>query len=162
MYSCNVTVPPDLSRLARGLASGCFEATARDRHSLLVKRLGEDRPSALARQVRNELAGTGPFEARISGIGLFRNPPVGPSPVAYLEVESPALIEAHRKLCSVFDPVEELEGEGEYVPHITIARGGNAGRLADRSVERRVWTIDSLSIWSNRYNEVVERISLPV
>jgi len=161
VYSCNVTVPPDLSRLARGLASDCFEAIPRDRHSLLVKRLDAERPSTLARQVRSELAGTGPFEARISGIDLFRNPPVGPAPVAYLLVESPPLVEAHNKLCALTDPVEQLEGEG-YVPHITIARGGDAGKLADRSVESRLWTIDSLSIWSNRYNEVVERISLPI
>lgn len=161
MYSCNVTVPPELSRLARGLASDCFEATARDRHSLLLKRLGDGRPSTLAREIREELAGTGPFEARISGVDVFSQPPVGPAPVAYLVVESPPLVEAHETLCALSDPVERLEGEG-YVPHITIARGGDAGRLAGRSVEPRLWTIDSLSVWSTEYDEVVERISLPV
>lgn len=161
MYSCNVTVPPDLSRLARGLASDCYEATPRDRHSLLVKRLGDGRPSALARQVRAALAGVGPFEARLSTIELFRDPPVGPGPVAYLRADSPQLLEIHRTLCELFDPVEGLEGEG-YVPHVTIARGGDAGRLAGRTVGNRTWTIDSLSVWSPKYDEAVERIALPV
>jgi 2'-5' RNA ligase len=161
VYSCNVTVPPDLSRLARGLASDCFEATPRDRHSLLVKRLGDGRPSTLARRVREALSGTEPFEARISRIELFRDPPVGRGPVAYLRVDSEPLLEIHRKLCAVSDPVEGLEGD-EYDPHVTIARGGDAGRLAGRTVDRRTWRIESLSLWSAEYNEVIERISLPV
>lgn len=163
MYSCNVPVPADVSRLARGLAADCYEATPRDRHTLVLKRLGDGDPDprSLTRRVRRALEGVGPFEARTTDIELFRDPPTGRGPVAYLGIESPALLEAHDALCSVVDPVEGLERE-EYVPHVTIARGGDADRLAGaRTGDPITWTVDSLIVWAAPYAEAVRRISLP-
>lgn len=161
MYSCNVSVPNKVSRLARGLASECLTATPRDRHGIVLKRLGDGPPTTLARRIRTELSGTGPFEVRVSEIDVFRDPPMGSGPVAYLRVDSPRIVELHRELCAAFDPVGEIEGDG-YTPHLTIARGGDADRLAGRSVDPRRWTVESLSIWSATYGEVTERISLPI
>lgn len=164
MYSCNAPVPSHVARLARGLATECYRATPRERHSISVKRLGDGRPDALARQLRETLSGTAPFEARVTGIDLFWHPPLGREPVAYLTVESPQFVAIHRALCTAFEPIEGLEMlEGDsYVPHITIARGGDADRLAGRDIEPITWTVEALSLWSADYDEVVERISLPV
>lgn len=161
MYSCNVPVPPEISRLARGLAASCLEATPRDRHTLVVKRLGDGEPATLARRVRNELEGTPPFEARVDGVDAFRDPPVGRGPVAYLRVDAPPIVEIHRRLCAAFDPIDGLEGDG-YVPHVTIARGGDADRLIGREFDPVTWTVDALSIWSADYDEEVDRLSLPI
>lgn len=161
MYSCNVPVPSAVSRLARGLAAECIDATPRDRHTLVLKRLGDGDPRELTQQVRDALEGTPPFEARTDGIGLFRDPPTGQAPVAYLRIESPALREVHDALCSVVDPVPGLEAE-EYDPHVTIARGGDADRLVGSAIgEPITWTIDSLIVWAATYEEPATRISLP-
>lgn len=161
MYSCNVAVPSEVSRLARGLASDCRSATPRDRHGIVLKRLGDGPPATLARRIRAELSGAGPFEVQVSEIGVFRNPPMGTGPVAYLRVDSPRLVELHHELCAAFDPIEGIEGD-DYTPHLTVARGGDADRLADRTVDPRRWTVESLSVWSAAYDEVAERISLPI
>lgn len=161
MYSCNVPVPAEVSRLARGLASECLDATPRDRHALVLKRLGDRTAPELAERVRTVLAGTAPFEVRVAGVGIFPDPPVGRGPVAYLSIESPRLVELHHELGSVFDPLEGIEGD-DYVPHVTIARGGDADRLADRSIDAVSWRVESLSLWSATFDEVVERISLPI
>lgn len=161
MYSCNVPVPHELSRLARGLANECFDATARDRHTLVVKRIGDGNPADLVRAVRSTLAGAAPFEARASSIDLFREPPVGRGPVAYLRIDAPPIDEIHHALCEVFDPIDGIEGD-DYVPHVTVARGGDADRLVGREFEPIAWTVDSLSIWSADYGEEVERLSLPI
>lgn len=160
MYSLNVPVPPAVARLARGLASERFDATPRDRHTLVVKRLGDGDPHSLAHQLRDALAGTPPFAIRLTGVEAFDTPTTGRGPVVYLAVESSALVELHRTLCERFDPVEGIEGD-EYVPHVTVARGGDAGGLVGRSVEFE-WTADALVLWSARYDEPVERISLPI
>jgi 2'-5' RNA ligase len=158
-YSCNAPVPTEVSRLARGLASETLEATPRDRHTLVVKRLGDGDPGTLAGRVRAAIAGTPPFAARVTGVDVFRNPPMGAGPVAYLAVESPGLQRLHERLCERFDPIEGLEGDG-YVPHVTVARGGDADRLAGREVDLE-WTVDSVFVWTADYDEHVERISLP-
>ena len=161
MYSVNVPVPADVSRLARGFASELFDATARDRHTLVVKRFDAiDDHASLARRVRTELAGTPPFALRLTGIEAFDPPTTGRGPVVYLAVESPALLDLHHTLCDRFGAIEGLEGD-EYVPHVTIARGGDAHRLVGRSVEFE-WVADALIVWSARYDEPTERISLPV
>lgn len=160
MYSCNVPVPADISRLARGLATETLTATPRDRHTLVAKRLGDGDAAVLARRLRESLDGLDPFTVHISGVEVFDRPPTGPAPVAYLAVESPALSRLHRRLCSVFDPIVGLEGD-EYVPHVTVARGGDADRLAGRAVDDAGWTVESLSLWSATYEESVERFSLP-
>lgn len=162
MYSCNIPVPSKISRLARGLAAECIEATPRDRHTLVVKRLGDNDPRALTRRIRRALDGTPPFEARTDGIGLFREPETGRGPVAYLRIESPGIFEIHDTLCSVFEPIEGLEGD-DYDPHVTIARGGDAARLADVDTGGSItWTVDSLLVWAGPYGEPTARISLPV
>lgn len=162
MYSCNVPVPAEVSRLARGLATDCFEATPRDRHTLVVKRLGEGDPDKLARRIRRALEGTAPFAARTAGVELFREPETGHGPVAYLRIESPALLALHERLCSVTEPIEGLEGD-DYDPHVTIARGGDADRLAGAATGGSItWTVDSLLVWAGPYREPTARISLPV
>lgn len=161
MYSCNVPVPPKVARLARGLATDCIEATPRDRHTLVLKRLGERDPDALSRRIRETLEGTPPFEVRTAGVELFREPTTGRGPVAYLRIESPALFRLHETLCSVTDPIEGLEGD-DYDPHVTIARGGDADRLAGAETGGSItWTVDSLLVWAGPYGEPTARISLP-
>lgn len=161
MYSCNIPVPSEVSRLARGLAADCFEATPRDRHTLVVKRLGEEKPATLTQQIRRALEGTPPFEARTDGIGVFREPEAGRGPVAYLRIESPMLFEIHDTLSSMFELVEGFEGD-DYDPHVTIARGGDADRLAGAETGGSItWTVDSLIVWAGPYGEPTARISLP-
>lgn len=159
MYSLNVPVPGEVSKLARGLASECLTATTRDRHTLVVKRLGDDDPSSLGRDVRQALAGLDPFTVEVSGVGVFRNPPTGRGPVAYLRVESPTLERLHAVLCDRFSPVDGIEGD-DYIPHVTVARGGDADRVAGSEVSTE-WTVDSLVVWAADYGEPVERVSLP-
>lgn len=160
MYSLNVPVPEDVSRLARGLAADLLEATPRDRHTLVLKRLGDDDPRELARRVREAAAGTQPFEARVTGVDAFVEPTTGRGPVAYLRVESPPLVRLHRRLCDRFGTVADLEGDA-YVPHVTIARGGDADSLVGRDVDV-AWTVDSLVVWAADYGEPTERLSLPL
>ncbi|MES3516581.1 MAG: 2'-5' RNA ligase family protein [Natronomonas sp.] len=159
MYSLNVPVPSDVSRLARGIASETITATPRDRHTLVVKRLGDGEPRSLAATLRRRLAGTAPFPVRITGVELFRQPETPPAPVAYLAIDSPPLERLHDRLCASFEPIPGIEGDA-YVPHVTVARGGDADRLGGRSVDVE-WTVDSLFVWSGRYEESVERIALP-
>lgn len=160
MYSLNVPVPADVSRLARGLAADCFDATARDRHTLVVKRLGDDDSLARSRRLRTALEGTPPFALRITGVEAFDQPTTGRGPVVYLAIESPALLDIHGRLCETFGVVEGLEGD-DYVPHVTVARGGDGNRLVGRAVEFE-WVADALVFWSGRYDEPTERISLPI
>lgn len=161
MYSCNVPVPPKVARLARGLAADCIEATPRDRHTLVLKRLGEGNPDALARRIREILEGTPPFEVRTAGVELFREPTTGQGPVAYLRIESPTLYELHDTLCSVTEPIDGLGGDN-YNPHVTIARGGDADRLAGTETGGSItWTVNSLLVWAGPYREPTARISLP-
>ena len=157
MYSLNVPVPAAVARLASGLAADLLDAAVRERHTLVVKRFDDD-PGTLADDVRAVVAGTEPFTARITGVEGFDDPPAGAAPVAYLRVESPELHRLHRRLCERYDPVENLEA-GEYVPHVTIARGGDAARLLGRDADLE-WTVDRLLVWAGRYGEPVEEIAL--
>ncbi|MFB6119266.1 2'-5' RNA ligase family protein [Halosegnis sp.] len=160
MYSVNVPVPGEVVRLARGLAAELVTATPRRGHSLVAKRLPDDRFATMARQARETLAGTAPFAARVTGVDVFREPPTGPAPVAYLAIESPGLERVHRRLCETFDPVEGFEGD-EYDPHVTIARGGDAADLLGREVESYEWTVERLALWHPGKELTVESISLP-
>lgn len=160
MYSLNVPVPTTVSRLARGLATDLREATPRDRHTLVLKRLDDEDPRELAREVREAAAGTQPFEARVTGVDAFQDPTTGRGPVAYLRVDSPPLVQLHRRLCDRFGAVESLEDDA-YVPHVTVARGGDADRLVGRDVDV-TWTVDSLFVWAAEYDEPTERLSLPL
>jgi 2'-5' RNA ligase len=159
VHSLNAPVPSAVARLASGLAADLLDATVRERHTLVVKRLGEGAPSRLSGEVRRVVAGTDPFSARVTGVDVFDDPPTGEAPVAYLRVESPGLERLHRRLCERFDPVDGIEGD-EYTPHVTVARGGDAGRLRGRDPDRE-WTVDRLLVWSGRYEEPVETVALP-
>lgn len=160
MYSVNVPVPQPVTRLAVGLASRCITAEARRGHTLVAKRLPDDRFEAMTRRARAALEGTPPFAVRVTGVDLFREPPSGKAPVAYLAVESPELRRVHRELCAVFDPVEGFEGD-EYDPHVTIARGGDAAELLDADVDPVEWTVERLAFWHPGRELEVETVSLP-
>lgn len=159
MHSVNVPVPGDIVRLARGLASECLTATPRRGHSLVVKRLPDERLRGMVPEIRAVLDGVDPFEIRIEEVDQFRQPPTGTAPVAYLAVDSPGLEQLHRDLCEVFDPVAGFEGK-EYDPHVTIARGGDAASLLGREIEPREWTVDRLAVWHPGREMEVESIAL--
>jgi len=159
VYSLNAAVPSSVARLASGFAADLLDADVRERHTLVVKRLGEEDPGGLAEEVREVVDGTDPFPARVAGVSLFDDPPTGAAPVAYLHVTSPGLRRLHHRLCERFEPMDGLEGEA-YVPHVTIARGGDAARLAGREAEVD-WTVDRLHVWAGGYGEPVEEIALP-
>jgi len=158
VYSLNAPVPSSVARLASGLAADLLSATVRERHTLVVKRLGDGDAGTLADRVRSVVAGTDPFEARTTGVGAFDDPPTGEAPVAYLRVESPGLERLHRRFCERFDPVDGIEADG-YVPHVTVARGGDADRLAGRDLDR-AWTVDRLLVRSGHDDEPVETVAL--
>lgn len=160
MYSVNVPVPGEVTRLAVGLASGCLTATPRRGHTLVAKRLPDEPFEQLSQRAREALVGAPPFAVRIDGIDLFRRPPSGKAPVAYLTVESPGLEQLHRQLCEEFDPVEGFEGD-DYTPHVTIARGGDAARLLDEQIEPVEWTVERLALWHPGRELEVESVSLP-
>lgn len=166
-FSLNAPVPGRVSRLAADLEPSLspFESI-RDRHSLVVKRLGRGEHGRLTKRARRALSGTAPIEARVAGVGVFEEPTAGSAPVVYLAVESPGLVDLHRRLCETFDPVAGIEAD-DYVPHVTLARGGGveaqaaAERLAGASVEPVTWTVSELVFWDARHGEATGRVTLP-
>ena len=168
MYSLNVPVPGQVARLAADLAPllSPFERV-RHEHTLVLKRLGSPGPGEYSRvqlQVREALAGFPPFEARVTGLGSFEQPASGLAPVVYLAVESPGLLEAHERLLDTFPPAEGIEGE-DYVPHITLARGGemeSTRRVLEQKIEPVAWAVDELVFWDAVHGGRAGRLSLPV
>ena len=159
MFSLNVPLPPAVGDLAADLPpklSG-FDRV-RDRHTLVCKRLGVEavpdrvdangsnrgreggaprppKPDALAalrEDLRPLLSGTDPFDVAATGIDVFDAPASGSRPVVYLAVESEGLARLHHRLCAAYGAIEGIEGD-EFVPHVTLARGGNPdpGAVAD-------------------------------
>ena len=165
MYSVNVPVPGRVRTLANELYPDLvgFD-TVREEHSCLLKRLGDaDHVAQLQHRAHRALEGSPAVEARITGIDYFADPPLGSAPVVYLAVESPGLESIHDTLTDAFEVVEGLEGEA-YVPHVTLARGGDeatARRLAEREVEPITWTVSGLEFWDGSYKLPVSRVSLP-
>lgn len=166
MFSCNAPVPGRVSRIADRLHPELvgFDRV-RERHALLVKRLGEAEGGLdhLAGRVRRALSGLAPVRVRVDGIGVFEDPPRGSGPVVYLAVESPGIVAAHERLVGEFGAVEGLEGEG-FVPHVTLARGGDpdaARRLREREIDPVTWTVEELHLFDAGHDEVARRISLP-
>lgn len=166
MYSVNVPVPGEVRSLAASLAREMPGASPRRRgtRTLVCKRLEGDetlhRREARAREV---LVGTRPFEAKVTGIDFFPDPPTGAGPVVYLTVDSPALVALHERLCETFDPIPGLCGPG-YVPHVTIARGGSraqAEAMADRDLDPVSWEITELEFWDAEREVPAGRVSLP-
>ncbi|SFC25565.1 2'-5' RNA ligase superfamily protein [Halobiforma haloterrestris] len=165
MYSVNVPVPGRVRTLANELYPELVEFDdVRETHSCLLKRLGDaDHVAQLQHRTHRALEGAPAVEARITGIDYFENPPLGSAPVIYLAVESPGLESIHADLTDAFDAVEGLEGT-DYVPHVTLARGGDAAaaaRLADREIEPVSWTVSELEFWDGLEKLSVSRVSLP-
>ena len=167
MYSLNVPVPGEVERIAEELRPALLGFDSiRERRGLVCKRLGDEPPGGPARlreQVRTALAGAPAFELQVTGIDYFAHPPLGEGPVVYLAVESPGLRRVHDRLVAEFSVVEEFEGD-DYVPHVTLARGGDveaARRLAEREIEPVTWTANRLVLWDADYEEQVAEFSLP-
>jgi len=165
VYSLNAPVPGRVRQVASSLYPElrAFESI-REEHSLLAKRFAEDeRFERLEQRVRRVLAGAPAFEAAVTGIDYFADPPSGTAPVVYLEVESPGLLQLHARLVEEFGAFPGLEGE-DYVPHVTLAREGDvadARRVAQRNVERIEWTVGELSFKDARYDGTIGTVSLP-
>ena len=164
MFSLNVPVPGRLRRLADELAPALAPlGTVVDRHTLVLKRLG-DRPDAgLEKRARRVLAGAAPFEAEATGLAAFEDPPSGPAPVVYLAIEAPELVRLHAGLCEAFEPVDGIEDD-DYVPHVTLARGGDPDdvrRALEAPVDPVRWRVDGLVFYDGRYREPVGRLPLP-
>jgi 2'-5' RNA ligase len=169
VYSLNVPVPSQVARLAGDLARELPGARARRRgeHTLVCKRLGGGDADAYHRieaRGREALAGAAPFAVRVAGVDQFADAVRGPSPVVYLAVESPELERLHRELCEAFDPVADLEGD-DYVPHVTIARGGSPDRareLCERELDPVEWTVTEVEFRDAERGQPVSTVSLPV
>ena len=153
VYSLNVPVPSEVARLALDLAREVPTVTPRQRgeHTLVAKRLGADGrpPNVTDARTREALAGEPPVAVRITSVDWFPEPTSGPGPVLYLAVESPGLRALHERLCAVFDPVPDVEGDA-YTPHVTIARGGDreaTRRLCERDIEPIEWVVDELELY---------------
>jgi hypothetical protein len=168
VYSLNVALPSSVTALAGRLARDLPGARARSRgeHTLVVKRLGDGDHAAYARleaRARDAVRGTAPFELRITGIDWFETAVTGPSPVVYLIVKSPQLRALHERLCGAFETIEAMEGD-DYVPHVTIARGGDpatARRLVEREIEPITWAVEELVFFDAERGQSVSRVSLP-
>lgn len=154
--SLNVPLPSDVVQLARHLGSELPETVRpRNRHTLVVKRLADPDVDA----IRDVLAETPAFAARITGLGTFDG---DTGPVVYLAVETPGLVALHERLCDAADPIDGIEGP-DYVPHVTLGRGGNPDDVAgfvDRDVPATEWTVDALVGWNATYREHVDRLPL--
>lgn len=173
MFSLNVPVPGQIARLAADLHPQLVGFDSRrENHTLVVKRFDESTLQAtqpdvqlaqLQQELPGELAGTPAFEAEVGAIDYFAEPARGDSPVVYLAVDSPGLQSVHETFIDAYGVVLGLEGD-DYVPHITLARGGpvaDAERLASQAVDPVSWTVSQLTVWDSRYREPVARYSLP-
>ncbi|SFR30268.1 2'-5' RNA ligase family protein [Halorubrum sodomense] len=185
MFSLNVPLPTAVERLAADLhpkLSG-FDRV-RERHTLVCKRFGvadvrseegegaerpevPDREAAVDRlreRLRRPLAGVDPFEVAVTGVDVFDAPRSGSRPVVYLAVESDELVRVHRRLCDAFGAVEGIEGD-EYVPHITLARGGNpepgaVAGLVGAEFDPIRWRVHALDAWDPEFREVAASVKL--
>lgn len=168
-YSVNVPVPAAVRELARELRPALtgFDRIRPERsRTLVLKRLPAENRRALladARRARQALRGTPVFEARVTGVEAFRDPPTGTAPVAYLAIAGRGLQLAHGALVEEFGAIEGLEGE-DYVPHVTLARDGPEHAiepLLDRELDPVTFTVDTLELYDSAHGERVESISLP-
>ena len=164
MDSLNVPVPPAVERLVESLrpSLSAFDSV-RETPTLVAKRFDGAVPeAAVESEVRLALSGVEPFDVQVAGLGAFEAPVAGPAPVAYLAIESPGLEALHAELVDRFGAVSGLEG-ADYVPHVTLARGGPADALAaldGRDVEPVAWTVDELLLWDARRAEPSGRVRL--
>ncbi|OSP05091.1 phosphoesterase [Halorubrum ezzemoulense DSM 17463] len=118
----------------------------------------------LRERLRRPLAPADPFEVAVTGIDVFDAPRSGSRPIVYLTVESDGLVRLHHRLCAAFGTVEGIEGDA-YVPHVTLARGGDPepGAVADL-VETEFdpvrWRVHALDAWDPEYREVAATVDL--
>ena len=124
----------------------------------------EDALAALCDDLRPHLSGTDPFDAAVTGVDVFDAPASGSRPVVYLAVESDGLARLHRRLCTAYGPIEGIEGD-DYVPHVTIARGGNPepGVVADlvaTEFDPIRWRVHALDVYDPEFREVAATIEL--
>jgi 2'-5' RNA ligase len=172
VFSLNVPVPGQVKRLAGDLHPELVRFDRiRERHSLLAKRFdtGLDDDADSLPRLRERLRpllrrhGGGGIDLRVTRLDYFETPPRGPGPVVYLAVESPDLHALHRRLCDAFGTVAGMEGEA-YVPHVTLARGGNVADAADlaegRAIDPVEWTAGEVRIHDSRYREDAARLPL--
>ncbi|MGM0398505.1 MAG: 2'-5' RNA ligase family protein [Halobacteriota archaeon] len=169
MYSLNVPLPPAVHEAVDSLRPALvgFDRIRDGRtRTLVVKRLdADDRREYLGaeRRARAALSGAPPFEARITTVGVFEDPPHGRGPVAYLGVESPGLRSLHERLADALGALPALEGD-DYTPHVTLARGGDdraIERLRNAPLETVSWTVDELEFYDARHDERIESVPLP-
>lgn len=168
MYSLNVPVPTRVASAAREVARELPQARVRNRgeHTLGVKRLASDPDAPYSRieaRARELLRGQPAFEARISEIDLFSDPPLGSAPVVYFAVESPGLLALHERLRSEFGSGDDRVEGDSYTPHITIARGGSV-EMAERvtgDIDPIEWTVSELIFWDATHNQQISTVSLP-
>ncbi|MGM0448874.1 MAG: 2'-5' RNA ligase family protein [Methanobacteriota archaeon] len=185
MFSLNVPLPPAVDRIAADLHPKLtgFDRV-RDRPTLVCKRFGvgdvrvdgdeetgergppprQEALDRLCERLRRPLAGADPFEVAATGIDVFDAPRSGSRPVVYMAIESDELLLLHRRLCAAFGAVEGIEGD-EYVPHITLARGGNPepGAVADlvaAEFDPIRWRVHALDVWDPEYREVAASVGL--
>jgi 2'-5' RNA ligase len=171
VYSLNVPVPGRVDRLAADLLPDLtpFDRI-RDRHTLVCKRFEAeaDEYHHLRERLQGALSPAPAFEAAVTGIGAFETPPHGPGPVVYFAVESLGLADLHRRLVEAFGVVDdELEGEA-YIPHVTLARGGDATAVGDaldrlhaRTLDPVTWTVSELNLRSRARREPGWTVTLP-
>jgi len=160
--SLNVPVPGRIERVAADLEPRLLPFDRiRERHTLVAKRFEAASVGALEADLRPALAGVAPFEVSVTGVDCFEAPTRGTGPVVYLAVESPGLRRLHDRLVEQFGAVEGLEGD-DYVPHVTLARGGDAADAERLSgpLDPVTWTASRLVVWSGEYREAVSRIDL--
>ncbi|ELZ41348.1 hypothetical protein C463_13924 [Halorubrum californiense DSM 19288] len=191
MFSLNVPLPPAIDRLAADLHPKLtgFDVV-RDRHTLVCKRFGvgdvqrgegtEDEKGGrggdravpprqealdyLRDRLQRPLGAAEPFDVAVTGGDVFDAPRSGSRPVVYLAVESDGLDRLHRRLCAAFGAVEGIEGD-EYVPHVTLARGGNpepgaVADLVDAEFDPVRWRVHALDVWDPEYREVAATVDL--
>ena len=186
MFSLNVPLAPAVDGLAADLHPKLegFDAV-RERRSLVCKRFGvadvsgsgersEDgdaepprRADALDRlrgRLSRPLGRTAPFEVAVTGVDTFDAPASGSAPVVYLVVESEGLVRLHERLCDAFGAIEGIEGD-DYVPHVTLARGGNpepgaVAGLVDAAFDPVRWRVHALDVWDPAFREVAATIDL--
>lgn len=172
MFSLNVPVPGQVRRLAGDLHPELARFDRiRERHTLLAKRFdsGLDDDADSLPRLRERLRpllrrhGGGGIGLRVTRLDYFETPTRGPGPVVYLAIESADLHALHRRLCDAFGTVAGMEGD-DYVPHVTLARGGRVSDAADlvdrRSIDPIEWTAGELRIRDSRYREDAARLPL--
>lgn len=168
LLSVNVPIGGKVKQVISELHPDLVSFTSvRERHTLVCKRFpGEEGSNIdqLESELRVTLRGMESFEVRVDGIGFFEEPVSGSAPVVYLGVTSDGLERLHWALVDAFGSVPALEGSS-YVPHITLARGGDldkAVELSNRNIDPVVWVVNEVWLWEGKYGERVRAISLPV